>query len=217
MDSVQQEYISENVRNRRRRRQADDSTEPDADLQDAQKFCVQSFFVIIDKLLASLVQRRQAYHQISEDFAFVKSLRENDAAQLTVDATRLVKKYTNDLEPDCENEFVTFSDFITHLKLDRDPQTLLKYLRKNPVVESTFANVSTALRLFLTLPVTVCEGERSFSKLSLIKNRFRSTMTQDRLNALSVMSIENDVTSSMTFDTIIERFSQTKSRKHSLV
>ena len=73
--------------------------------------------------------------------------------------------------PHCEDEFVTFSEFVTNLKLDRDPHVHLKYLRKYPVVESTFANISTALRLFLTLSVTVCEGERSFSKLSLIKKK----------------------------------------------
>ena len=42
-------------------------------------------------------------------------------------------------------------------------------------------------------------------------------MTQKRLNALFVMSIENYVTFSMRFATIIERFSQAKSRKRSLV
>ena len=160
------------VRNSRRRRKADNSAEPDADLQDAQKLRVQNFVVIIDKLLASLAQRRQAYHQISEHFACIKSLRENDAAQLRVNVSSLVNKYINDLEPHCEDEFLTFSEFVTHLKLDRDPHVLLKYLRKNPVVESTFANVSTVLRLSLTLPITICEGERSLSKLSLMKTDF---------------------------------------------
>ena len=160
MENVQQVYVSEKVRSRRRWRQADDSAEPDADLQGAQKICVKSFIVIIDKLLASLAERRQAYHKISNDFAFIKSLRENDTAQLRVDVSSLVKKYINDLAPHCEDEFVTFSEIVTHLRPDCDPHVLLKYLRKNPVVESTFANVSTALQLFLTLPVTVCEGER---------------------------------------------------------
>jgi len=40
-------------------------------------------------------------------------------------------------------------------------------------------NLKVALRILLTLPVTVASGERSFSKLELlIKNFLRSTMAQ---------------------------------------
>lgn len=214
MEDIQQDYTSRFIRNRPKRCQVfEEAGEPNAALQGAQKFRVESVYVILDKLLACLSQRRNAYKQISEDFAFIKSLKENDVGSLREDVIHLQQKYNCDLESGCEEEFVAFSGMAADLNLDREPQNLLKWLKKNPVVDSTFSNVSTALRLFSTLPVTICEGERSFSKLSLIKNRFRSTMTQKRLNSLAVMSIENDVTSALTFDTIIEKFSQTKSRK----
>ena len=88
----------------------------------------------------------------------------------------------------------------------------MKHIRGDKLLKSTFPNVAT-LRLFLTLPVTVCEGERSFSKLALIKSCLRSTMEQDRLNALSIMSIENDIANKMTFERIIKKLSCLKSRK----
>ena len=47
-----------------------------------------------------------------------------------------------------------------------------------------------AIVLFLTLPVTVTTAERSFSKFKITKNYVRFTMTQERLNALAVISIE---------------------------
>jgi len=200
MEDVRQDYTSRFIRNRLKRRQLVEETgEPNVTLQGAQKFRVESVHVILDKVLASLSQRRNAYKQISEDFAFIKSLKDNDVCSLREEVTRLLQKYDCDLESGCEEEFVAFSVMSADLKLDRDPQSLLKWLKRNPIVESTFSNVSTALRLFLTLPVTVCEGERSFSKLSLIKNRFRSTMKQKKLNSLSIMSIENDVTSKIIF------------------
>ena len=59
----------------------------------------------------------------------------------------------------------------------------------HPAVTSTF---STVFILFLTLPVTVATAERSFSKLKLIKNYLRSTMGQERLSGLAMLSIEND-------------------------
>jgi len=50
-----------------------------------------------------------------------------------------------------------------------------------------------ALRILLTIPVTVASGERSFSKLKLIKTYVRSTMGDERLSSLAILSIENDI------------------------
>jgi len=44
----------------------------------------------------------------------------------------------------------------------------------------------------LTIPVSVASAERSFSKLKLIKSNLRSTMSQQRLNRLALLSIEKD-------------------------
>ena len=65
----------------------------------------------------------------------------------------------------------------------------------------------------MTLPVTVASAERSFSKLNVIKNFMRSTMTQDRLNDLAVLSIESKVTRKIDFTNIIDMFAMKKSRK----
>ena len=46
------------------------------------------------------------------------------------------------------------------------------------ILLSTFSNVGFALRLYLTLPVSYCEGERSFSTLARIKNHLRASMGQ---------------------------------------
>jgi hypothetical protein len=40
-------------------------------------------------------------------------------------------------------------------------------------------------------PVTNCEGERSFSTLSRVKNHLMSTMGQTRLSSLSLLCIES--------------------------
>ena len=59
-------------------------------------------------------------------------------------------------------------------------------------------NVYVALRLFLTLPVSNYEGERSFSILSRIKNELKTKMTQKRLKALSLMAIESELTKTLS-------------------
>ena len=47
--------------------------------------------------------------------------------------------------------------------------------------------------ILLTLPVTTASVERGFSKLSLVKTKLRSTMGQDRLEALLLASVEKDI------------------------
>jgi hypothetical protein len=54
-----------------------------------------------------------------------------------------------------------------------------------------FQNLYIPLRLYLTIPLKNCEVERSFSKLTLIKNRLKSTQTEDRLNVLIIVRINN--------------------------
>jgi hypothetical protein len=47
--------------------------------------------------------------------------------------------------------------------------------------------VVTLLRLYLTLPVTSCTSERSFSSLRRLKTFLRTTVTQKRLNHIAIL------------------------------
>ena len=73
-------------------------------------------------------------------------------------------------------------------------------------VQDTFPNVAIALRMYLVLMVTNCSAERSFSKLKLIENRLRTSVTQERLVNLAIMSIESDILREIDFATIIIDF-----------
>ena len=67
--------------------------------------------------------------------------------------------------------------------------------------------------LFLTIPVTSAEAERSFTKLKIIKNYLRNTMDQARLWHLSLITIENKATSSLDLTKVIDTFAKTEARK----
>ena len=54
---------------------------------------------------------------------------------------------------------------------------------------TSYPNIHLLLQLALTLPITSCECERSFSQLKLIKTPHRSTTTAVRLSGLSLMKI----------------------------
>ena len=69
---------------------------------------------------------------------------------------------------------------------------LLIFINEKELAE-IYPNLWIALRVSLTLPVTVASAERSFSKLKLIKTYLRSTMTQERLSGLAVISINHQL------------------------
>ena len=80
-------------------------------------------------------------------------------------------------------------------------------------MKESYPNVEIILRIFLTLPVTSASCERAFSKMKIIKNYLRSAIGQERLTNLSILSIEFDVTNSLSFDDVIDKFSSLKARK----
>jgi len=72
--------------------------------------------------------------------------------------------------------------------------------------------ISVALRAVLTIPVSVASSERSFSKLKLIKSFLRSSMKEDRLNSLALLSIKNVVASELDYSSLITKFAAKKAR-----
>lgn len=83
-------------------------------------------------------------------------------------------------------------------------------------LENVLPNAVIALRIMLTCPVSVASGERSFSKLKIIKNYLRNSMNQERLNSLTIISIEHDLAKLIDYEDIIEEFASLKARKKSL-
>lgn len=57
------------------------------------------------------------------------------------------------------------------------------------------------------------EWEEGMSKLKLIKTNLRLTMSQERLNGLAILSIENEVAGQLDFSQLINDFAFAKSRK----
>ena len=65
----------------------------------------------------------------------------------------------------------------------------------------------------MTIPVTVASGERSFSKLKLIKTYLRSVINQERLNNLALISIESPISREINYEKILKDFASKKARK----
>ncbi|CAI6357412.1 unnamed protein product [Macrosiphum euphorbiae] len=69
-----------------------------------------------------------------------------------------------------------------------------------------FSDFYKSLKLFVTIPVTSCSCERAFSKLTIVKSKLRSVMTQERLNALMLIFIEQHIATEIDLEDVIEEF-----------
>jgi len=92
------------------------------------------------------------------------------------------------------------------------PFELLQFIQKYNLGDSVL-NVEIMLRVFLTFAVSVATSERSFSKLKLIKNYWRSSMSTLRLRNLVTLSIEQQLTGNINFDIAIEEFANKRQEK----
>ena len=88
-----------------------------------------------------------------------------------------------------------------------EPTKLLQYIIKHGL-EGCFANLSIVIRILLTLPASVASAERSFSKLKLIKNYLRTTMSQDRLSDLGILSVDSEETYTVQLELVVEAFAK---------
>lgn len=87
---------------------------------------------------------------------------------------------------------------------------VLTYIKE---MEGSYPNAWIAYRILLTIPVTVAYAERSFSKLKLIKSYLRSTMSQERLSGLAMLSIESDMVQKLDYVNLIDTFASKNARR----
>lgn len=95
---------------------------------------------------------------------------------------------------------------------------LLQLILTNSL-QDTFKEITKLLKIIITTPMTTAEPERCFSSLKRIKSFLRNTMSQDRLNALAMLSIEKSLVSNISdFNTrVIEKFGSKKDRRMDFV
>ena len=92
--------------------------------------------------------------------------------------------------------------------------TLLEKLLDNNL-QSSFPNTVKLLKILITTPMTSAEAERCFSALKRIKTFLRATMLNERLTALAMISMENELISNMEDfnEKVIQYFASSKNRR----
>ena len=187
----------------------------DESLSDALKKLEVTFFnVVVDVANSALQERFVTLENVGEKFRVLLTFQSLSNEELTEKCEALSSMLHYEGHSDLDgrqlaHELKNLPDLpsktITQLEL-------LVFIHEKDLTE-IYSNLWTALRISITLPVTVATAERSFSKLKLIKTYLRSTMSQERLSGLAVLSINHQLAEQISFDDIIDDFASRKARR----
>uniref|UniRef100_A0A1B6LBA9 HAT C-terminal dimerisation domain-containing protein n=1 Tax=Graphocephala atropunctata TaxID=36148 RepID=A0A1B6LBA9_9HEMI len=91
---------------------------------------------------------------------------------------------------------------------------LLQFVIENGL-QTSFSETHKLLTIVSTIPMTTAEAERCFSTLKRIKTFLRSTMGQERLTALAMLSVEKGMIRSIPNfnERVIDVFARQKERR----
>lgn len=180
-----------------------------------ENYKINYFLEIVDAVQMSCQPRFSALKTYEDDFGFMYHIRS------------LLNMSDKDLMTNCRDLQLSLSDGDNHdidavelyeeLKMlvpvydgdQDDVVSVLQYIVRNSL-KYVYPNVNIVLRIICTIPVTVASAERNFSNMKLIKTYLRSTMSQNRLSSLALLSIENELAASLDYNEVIKNFSREK-------
>ena len=79
-----------------------------------------------------------------------------------------------------------------------------------------FNLVAKVLTVALTIPAASASAERSFSALKRIKSHLRTSMTDERLSNITLLSVHNARAKTLDEDRIIDSFASLAKRRNQL-
>ena len=86
-----------------------------------------------------------------------------------------------------------------------------------PQVQILLCEVCKVLELVLVLPASNGESERSFSKMKIIKDRLRSTMSAKKLNHFMIVAHNKAIFDSLDFEEIADEFISKNERRQKIL
>lgn len=187
-------------------------------MEERKQNCNETMFApVLEMLIQNLKSRMACYVDMEEKFCFLIKLNEISLDVISASARKIASFYSGDIdEGDLINECELAKNFFFNdQSVSVSHASMYSQIIKDEL-QSIFPNIEIVLRIFLSLFVTNVPDERSFSKLKHIKNVLRNRLSEEKLNSLSLMSIENEILKSINVDDIINEFVLLKARKKSI-
>lgn len=165
------------------------------------------YYEIFDCILCSLDERFlknhgfQAANKMETEIVSAVNGRKYDIQQV-------LANFKDDVDPErLKLHLSMFSDVVKSKELNiASLLDIVNILKKEQPLANLLSELSRLIRFFLTLPVTTCTAERSFSTLRRLKNYLRTTMRQDRLNNIALLNTHKDITDQLDLQKAVNSF-----------
>ena len=200
-------------RKRNRNRMFDyESEDQSSELSQESQFKVNFFLHLVDHAIASLKDRFEQTHFVTEIFDFLLS-QENLLQAFNqnniLDACKTFHDQLGDIDPfEMKEELERFVHVINENKESlKTIKDFLNYIWKKQLLE-IYPNLFIALGVQMTCLISAASAERSFSKL--IKTFHQSTTIDVRLTSLALIFIESACVRSLDYNDIIDVFDTAK-------
>jgi len=82
---------------------------------------------------------------------------------------------------------------------------LLKYMFENDF-HNVYSSLFKLLKICATIPITSSECERTHSKVARVKSAVRCSMTDDRLEHLVLVNVEQDIANNLGLSSLVDVF-----------
>ncbi|XP_065647030.1 zinc finger MYM-type protein 1-like isoform X1 [Hydra vulgaris] len=167
------------------------------------------YFISLDAVLVSLTDK----------FESTETTRHLTRVEEFVIGSNNTECSINYIKNFCKDDFTNYQRLQLHRDLFIDEamrkkvqlvdfQSALDFIRAKEQIglRSIVSEIVRFIKIILVQPVSTCTAERSFSSLRRLKTFLRSTMSQERLNAVSLMNTHKEITRSIKMDFLLDRF-----------
>lgn len=178
-----------------------------------EKFRLAILYPLVDTVLFQLRDRFKGLHSLSRNFEFLlpQNIFTMGETEIVKSSYDFIQFYKNDVKSDIIRQVISLKEFIAQKNM-KTIQELSLFIIENDL-SSLYNEIFTACIIYLSLPVTVASAERSFSKLKLLKNYLRNSISQERLTGISILNIEKSRTNELDLGKLINDFGNMKCRK----
>ncbi|CAF5156169.1 unnamed protein product [Rotaria sp. Silwood1] len=101
-----------------------------------------------------------------------------------------------------KNEFLVIKPMLESKKVNNVIQLFNELISMSDAFPQTLKMIKNAV----TMPISQVTCERAFSKMKIIKNYLRNSMTDKRLSDLTVLAIERDF--DINFERVVDKFAK---------
>ena len=177
-------------------------------MSSSQHYKVNVYFPVLDSILSELKSRFN--HSNIEIMKAISSINPQSKNFLDPSTLKPLASVYN-LDYNCLSmEVILAKKTLANYELKKVNDFFLELLP----LKNAFPTLLKLVQISMTIAVTTAHCERSFSALKRIKTYLRTSMSEQRLQNLSILAIENELASELSLDAVVDTFaSEDKNRR----